>query len=136
MGSIVNNPSQPANILVQDGDSIFIPRQVETVRIIGEVLNPSLVNFDPKYSFNDYISQAGGYTDNARKNKVFVSYANGRVDRSKRFLFFIDRPTIKPGTTINVPPRPAKTGRETSPSERIAIISLISTLLFTVIRLF
>lgn len=136
MVSIMNNPSQPANILVQDGDSILIPRQVETVRIIGEVLNPSLVNFDPRYSFNDYISQAGGYTDNARKNKVFVSYANGRVDRSKRFLFFIDRPTIKPGTTINVPPRLVKQGRETTPSERIAVISLVATLLFTVIRLF
>ncbi|MPR35426.1 hypothetical protein GBK04_19235 [Cytophagaceae bacterium SJW1-29] len=136
MVSILNNPAQPANILVQDGDSILIPRQVETVRIIGEVLNPSLVNYDPAFSFNEYISQAGGYTDNARKNKVFVSYANGRVNRSKRILFFNDRPSIKPGTTINVPPRLAKAGRETSPSERIAIISLISTLIFTAIRLF
>ena len=134
--SILNNPAQPANILVQDGDSVLIPRQVETVRIIGEVLNPSLVNYDPKYSFNDYISQAGGYTDNARKRKVFVSYANGRVDRSKRFLFFIDRPTIKPGTTINVPQRLTKPENTTTPAERIAIISLISTLIFTAIRLF
>jgi polysaccharide export outer membrane protein len=134
--SILNNPAQPANILVQDGDSILIPRQVETVRIIGEVLNPSLVNYDPKYSFNDYISQAGGYTDNARKRKVFVSYANGRVDRNKRFLFFNDRPTIRPGTTINVPLSQPKRENTTSPSERIAILSLISTLIFTVIRLF
>ncbi len=133
--SILKNPAQPANILVQNGDSLLIPRQVETIRIIGEVLNPSLVNYDPKYSFNDYISQAGGYTDNARKNKVFVSYANGRVDRNRRFLFFNDRPAIKPGTTINVPPRLAKRESMTTPSERIALISLISTLIFTVIRL-
>jgi polysaccharide biosynthesis/export protein len=134
--SILSNPNQPANILIQDGDSLIIPRRVETVRIIGEVLNPSLVNYDPKYSFNDYISQAGGYTDNARKHKVFLSYANGRINRTKRFLFFVNHPTIKPGTTINVPQRVAKRENTTTPAERIAIISLISTLIFTAIRLF
>ncbi len=136
MVSILNNPDQPANILVQEGDSIMIPRRVETVRIMGEVLNPSMVNYDPSFSFNDYISQAGGYSDNARKNKAFVSYANGRLDRTDQFLFIPIRPKISPGTTINVPAKLVKTGRETTPGERIAILSLLSTLAITVIRLF
>ena len=136
MASILQNPSLPSNVLVQDGDSLIIPRIVETVRIIGEVLNPSIVNFDPSFRFKDYIAQAGGYTDNARKSKVFVSYPNGRLDRSKRFLFFTNRPEVVPGTTINVPAKPPRVGREMTPGERVAILSLLGTLAVTLIRLF
>ncbi len=136
MVSILNNPDQPANILVQQGDSIVIPRRVETVRIMGEVLNPSIVNYDPSFSFSDYIAQAGGYSDKARKSKAFVAYANGRLDRTDRFFFFPIRPKISPGTTINVPAKLAKTGRETTTGERIAILSLLSTLAITLIRFF
>ncbi|WP_373514107.1 SLBB domain-containing protein [Persicitalea sp.] len=136
MVSILNNPDQPANILVQQGDSIIIPRRNETVRIMGEVLNPSIVNYDPSFSFSDYIAQAGGYSDNARRNKAYVAYANGRLDRTDHFLFFPIRPKISPGTTISVPAKLVKTGRETTPGERIAILSLLSTLAITVIRLF
>ncbi|TDB67832.1 SLBB domain-containing protein [Arundinibacter roseus] len=136
MVSLLRDISSPANILLQEGDSIIIPRKIETVRILGEVLNPSIVNYDPKFSFNDYISQAGGYTDNARKHKAFVAYANGRLDRTKRALFFISRPKITPGTTINVPIKIDKSGRETTPAERVAILSLLGTLALTIIRLF
>ena len=136
MVSILKNPDQPANIVVQEGDSIIIPVRVETVRIMGEVLNPSIVNFDPSYSFSDYIAQAGGYSDHARKNKAYVAYANGRLDRTDHFLFFPIRPKISPGTTISVPAKLAKTGREATTGERIAILSLLSTLAITVIRLF
>ena len=136
MVSILNNPQQPANILVQEGDSIIVPRRVETVRIMGEVLNPSIVNYDPAFSFSDYIAQAGGYSDNARKNKAFVAYANGRLDRTDHFFFFPIRPKITPGTTVSVPAKLVKTGRETTPGERIAILSLLGTLAITVIRLF
>ncbi|MBB5284232.1 protein involved in polysaccharide export with SLBB domain [Rhabdobacter roseus] len=136
MASILQNPALPSNVLVQDGDSLIIPRIVETVRIIGEVLNPSIVNYDPAFRFKDYIAQAGGYTDNARKSKVFVSYANGRLDRTKRFLFFHNRPEVVPGTTVNVPAKPIRVGRETTPGERVAILSLLGTLVITLIRLF
>ena len=136
MVSILNNPDQPANILVQQGDSIMIPRRIETVRIMGEVLNPSMVNYDPSFSFSDYIAQAGGYSDNARKSKAFVAYANGRLDRTDRFLFFPIRPKVTPGTTINVPAKIIKPNRTTTTGERIAILSLLSTLAITVIRLF
>ena len=136
MVSIMSNPNQPANILVQQGDSIVIPQRLETVRIMGEVLNPSIVNYDPAFSFSDYIAQAGGYSDNARKNKAFVAYANGRLDRTDRLFFFPIRPKITPGTTINVPAKLVKPGRETSTGERIAILTLISSLAITVFRLF
>lgn len=136
MSAIVQNPALPANILLQEGDSIYLPQRAETVRIVGEVLNPSIVNYDPDYNFTDYISRAGGYTDDARKNKAFVAYPNGRLKRTEHFLVFNARPDIKPGTTITVPARPERRGQFNSPAERIAIISLISTLIITAVRLF
>jgi len=136
MVSILNNPNQPANILVQEEDSIIIPQRLETVRIMGEVLNPSIVNYDPAFSFSDYIAQAGGYSDTARKSKAFVSYANGRLDRTDSFFFVPIRPKITPGTTINVPAKILKPGRVTSPGERIAILSLLGTLAITLVSIF
>lgn len=136
MSAILENPALPANIFLQEGDSIYVPQRVETVRIIGEVLNPSMVNYDPSYNFSDYISRAGGYTDNARKRKAFVAYPNGRLKRTESFLFFSARPEIKPGTTITVPARPERRGQFSSPGERIAIVSLLTTLIITAVRLF
>ncbi len=136
MSAILENPALPANIFLQEGDSIYVPQREETVRIIGEVLNPSMVNYDPAYSFNDYIARAGGYTDNARKSKAFVAYPNGRLNRTENFLGLNARPDIKPGTTITVPARPERRRQTISAGERIAILSLVTTLALTVIRLF
>ncbi|HEV7349034.1 SLBB domain-containing protein [Telluribacter sp.] len=132
--SIFENPNQTANLLLEAGDSLSIPKITETVRIVGQVLNPSVINYDTKFSFKDYIAQAGGYTDKARKSKIFVSYPNGRVDRSRSFFFITSRPRIVPGSVITIPAKEEKEGRETSPAEKAAIISVLGTLILTITR--
>jgi len=136
LNAIIRAPLQPANLLLQNGDSLSIPRKPETVRIIGGVQNPSIMNFDTELKFNDYISQAGGYGENAWKSKVFVSYPNGRTYRTSRFLFFKSHPKVEPGSTITVPIKTPKPDRQMSTGERIAIISLVTTLALTLIRTF
>jgi polysaccharide export outer membrane protein len=136
ISQILNNPSLSANLLLQDGDNLTIPRKSEIVRIQGGVYNPSLVNFDPKFSFSDYISQAGGFAERVRKNRIYVSYPNGRTHRTKQFMFFRSYPKVEPGSVVTVPVKEPRQERQTTPGERIAIISLITTLTLTLIRLF
>jgi polysaccharide export outer membrane protein len=131
--AILEAPSLPSNLLLQNGDSLRIPTKSETVRIQGSVQNPSIVNFDPGFSFKDYISQAGGYAENAWKSRIYVSYPNGRTFRTKRFLFFTSRPKLEPGSLITVPLKEKKADRQISPGERVAILSLLTTVTITLI---
>ncbi|GAB3897290.1 SLBB domain-containing protein [Spirosoma agri] len=124
--NIINEPGSEENLLLQDRDTLSIPRRSEIVSMQGAVLNPSSVSFKTDYSFDDYLSEAGGFTDNARKNKAYVVYPNGRKDRTHKFLFFTSRPHVEPGSTVIVPFKPLDTNRLT-PGERIGIFSLLAT---------
>jgi polysaccharide export outer membrane protein len=131
--NILNDPGSEENLLLQNGDTLFIPRRSEIVSVQGALLNPSSVSFKADYKFEDYISEAGGYTDNARKSKGYVVYPNGRKDRTHRFLFFSSRPRVEPGSTVIVPFKPLDNGRLSS-TERIGILSLLATVSIALIN--
>ena len=134
--AIIQKPSLSSNLLLQTGDSLLIPTKSETVRIKGGVQNPSIVNFDQHFSFKDYISQAGGYVEDAWKSRIYVSYPNGRTFRTKKFLFFKSYPKIESGSVVTIPVKDPQKERQISPSERIAIISLVTTVSIALISLF
>ena len=50
-----------------DGDTIYVPQKLNTVSVIGEVLNPNTVLYDKRISFSKYINNAGGYKQFALK---------------------------------------------------------------------
>jgi len=128
---ITSQPSLSSNLLLLPGDTLIIPTKSETVRIQGGVQNPSLVNFDKRFSFGEYISQAGGFGEYAWKSRVYVSYPNGRTHRTKKFLFIRSYPRVDPGSIVTVPIKAPKTETKMSTGERIGLFSLISTLVTT-----
>src|SRR5690606_11885076 len=87
-------------LLVLDGDIITVPKELETVKVMGEILNPNNVIYIKGKNLKYYVNQAGGFTDNALKKRVFVQYANGAV-KGKDGGY----PEIKPGAEIVVPKR-------------------------------
>ncbi|GAB3793481.1 SLBB domain-containing protein [Spirosoma humi] len=131
--NLVADPGGEENLLLQDGDSLYIPRRSEIITVQGAVLNPASISYKTDYSFNDYISEAGGFTDNARKSKAYVNYPNGRKDRTHHFLFFTSRPHVEPGSTVVVPFKPIDSNR-LSPAERIGILSLLTTVSIALIN--
>ncbi|QQD15361.1 SLBB domain-containing protein [Sphingobacterium sp. UDSM-2020] len=100
LNKILANPYQHGDLLVLDGDVILVPKELETVKVMGEVLNPNNVVYVKGKSLKYYVNQAGGFTDNALKKRVFVQYANGAV-KGKDGGY----PDIKPGAEIVVPKR-------------------------------
>lgn len=113
------------DLILEPGDELHIPKQLQTVRVEGEVLSPTSIRYDPSRSFSDYLSAAGGVTEQARRNRAYVVYPNGEIDRTKRFLVFRNNPSIEPGATIIVPARPER--REMTPQERISLASSIAS---------
>ncbi|WP_400262035.1 SLBB domain-containing protein [Sphingobacterium sp. SG20118] len=100
LNKILANPYQRGDLLVLDGDIITVPKELETVKVMGEVLNPNNVVYVKGKSLKYYVNQAGGFTDNALKKRVFVQYANGSV-KGKDGGY----PEVKPGAEIVVPKR-------------------------------
>lgn len=102
----IKNPGCKDDIILNDGDRIFIPNKVNTVKISGAVLYSNSVICN-KTKLRPYIAKAGGYSANARK-KPFVIYMNGEVAATRNILFFKKYPKIKPGCEIVVPMKPTK----------------------------
>lgn len=102
---ILKSPGNRYDLLLEDGDVIKVPKQLQTVRVSGEVLNPNNIVYKSGKSFKNYVNGAGGFTANALKGRAYVKYANGSVEGARSFLFFNNYPKIKPGAEILVPKR-------------------------------
>ncbi|MFN3587806.1 MAG: SLBB domain-containing protein [Spirosomataceae bacterium] len=103
IATIVKDESSNNNLVLFEGDSLYIPTKIATVEVKGQVLNPTVVAYSPNYSFGDYISLAGGYTDSASVKKSYVIYGNGLMDKTETFLGIKKYPKPEMGMTVVVP---------------------------------
>jgi protein involved in polysaccharide export with SLBB domain len=130
---IMQNPGSEADLILFEGDILQIPKQLQTVRMVGEVLLPTTTRFISGKSLKDYISKAGGFTENARKTKAYVIYANGDAAQTRSFLGLKNYPSIEPGAEIVVPRKPIR--ERMSAASWIGIASSLATLGILVERL-
>ena len=80
----VKNPGCDADILLREGDRIYVPEYDPIVKISGDVLFPNTVFFEKGKNVNHYVNQAGGYGQRAKKSKTFIVYQNGQVGLKKK----------------------------------------------------
>ena len=97
---IMANPHSAIDPVLQDGDVIVIPQYMTTVSVSGSVRKPNSVVYDPKMKLKDYISEAGGYAERARKSGTFILYPNGHIKELGRNASAKD---IMGGSKIIVP---------------------------------
>ena len=132
---ILKKPLSRNDLIVEDGDIIRVPKELQTVRVTGEVLKPNSIVYVKGRSFKGYVDGAGGYSYNAYKRGAYIVYSNGSVAAAKKFLFFNNYPQIKPGAEIFVPKRAEreKIGIQGIVGISTAIASL-AAILITVLR--
>jgi len=106
--TILDDPQSEFDLFLDDGDTLRIPKQLQTVRVSGEILYPALVRFGESLKFKDYINKAGGFSDRSSKKRPYVVYANGSVKGTKSFLFIKSYPRLSPGAEIFVPAKREK----------------------------
>lgn len=100
----LTQPGSTYDIVMREGDRLFVPATVSTVKIAGEVMFPNTVTYEEGKKVKDYVDQAGGYGNRANKGKTFIVYMNGTVARAK------GNTPIEPGCEIIVPSKPDKKG--------------------------
>ena len=116
------NPGSAHDVVLRDGDELYIPQFQSTVKISGAVTYPNSVTYTNGMSVKSCLSQAGGYNDIARKYPIVI-YMNGKVATTrKRFIFFKHYPKVEPGSEIVVPAK-TQQDRKTSLAEILSITS-------------
>ena len=134
---IIKHPGGKSDFYLEDGDDIFVPRELQTIRVMGEVLFPTYVGYQKGMNLKKYINSAGGFTEQAHKKKVFVLYANGTAKNIKHFLGMQFYPTLQPGARIVVPGKPIRIKNALTPGEMFGILSSLTSslvLIYSVVK--
>ena len=100
------NPGSDYDVVLREGDYLYIPEYISTVKITGEVQYPNTVTYLAGKGPSYYIEQAGGYGKMAKKRRAYVVHMNGTVSRLKRFR----RNKIEPGSQIIIPSKKERKG--------------------------
>lgn len=116
------NPKSDFDLVLREGDVLYIPEYVNTVKISGSVMYPNTVVYQKGKNLKFYINQAGGYGNMAKKKKVYVVYMNGTVSRLK----VRNASAIEPGCEIIVPSKAEK--KHMAMAEILGISSTTATI--------
>jgi len=134
LDKILAKPGTDIDLLLLHGDLINIPKQLQTVKVSGGVLNPIALTYEDHYSLKRYIDRAGGYTPKAKKSKIYVVYPNG-TNASTRGIIFRWVPKVSPGSEIIVPEKPEKKANDNDAVKWISIAGLMSSLAVSMVAL-
>ncbi len=99
---IENNKNSIYNFTLEPSDTIFVPKDPNSVFVLGEVGLPSSVLYKKGAGLNYYVEQAGGYTENSYKGNEIVMLPNGQKWRDSGW-FFLPDDEILSGSIIIVP---------------------------------
>jgi protein involved in polysaccharide export with SLBB domain len=128
---IIKNPGSFYDLVLQDKDEVVIPKVDNKVTIRGGVLRPVTISYYEGLSLSDCISAAGGITENARRNKAYVVYFNGRAKRTRSFGLLRFSPRIEPGSEVVLPEGEKRKDALTGILQYVTILAQIGTSIAT-----
>lgn len=136
LSAAMANPYSAADLLLEEGDLIQIPKTPTTVQAFGAVSLEKKIVYQPGMGVRELISESGGFTEIANKNALYILYPNGTVKTTKKFLFFPrSYPSLMAGAEIYIPEKKRKKALTTG--ELIGVGSSvigIATLVFAIIN--
>lgn len=98
-----------ADIVLEDGDRLFVPKYLDEVSVVGQVYFPQSHQFRTDRAALDYINLSGGTKELAQREHAYVVQANGEVlsvrSRASTWGWLLAPSNVKvtPGSTIYVP---------------------------------
>ncbi len=114
---VVANGGNVADILLQQGDTISIPRRSDSVLLSGEVFVTQAMLHRKGLRARDYIALAGGFSQQAFKSRLVVMHPNGEVTTGKN-------PVVRAGDEIIVMPK--------VPTKNLQLASILADILYKV----
>jgi protein involved in polysaccharide export with SLBB domain len=116
-----------ADVELQDGDEVIIPRATDGAYVVGETASPfATYKVHPGMKVSDMLKLAGGITRNADTWNIRLLKANGRIVDS-----WVMKQPVGPGDTVLVPQR---FRRDTSWQENLQALTPIALILNAIKR--
>lgn len=115
------------DLVLRQGDRLIVPQYNNTVYVNGAVMLPNTIAYRQNAGLSYYINAAGGFSNTARKGKVFVVHPNGTVSRVR------SAKDIEPGSQIVVPERAAR--RSISLAEMLGIGGTLASIAAVIVTL-
>ena len=116
-----------ADVLLEEGDIIKIPKSIQTIQTFGMVNLPKQIVYREGLSFKEAVRASGGFAVNASRRHSYVVYANGEIRTTRNFLFFRSYPSLKTGSEIYIPSRSDK--KKLTTGEAVAVVSGLTSFL-------
>jgi len=121
---VLNKETNLSQVIVEEGDTIYIPKKSSIITIQGEIKIPGAQTYVPGYNIEDYIKSVGGFTDRADKEHILIIKQNGKVITYNSTLFFKKNVIISKGDSILVLGKPN--------SENVQITKDVTQILYQV----
>jgi len=104
----LENPGGHDDLILKDGDQIFVPLNPGSIQVVGAVKNPSILQYKEGKKIDYYIKICGGYTKDADRKNIVAYLPNNIAYKKEKFLFLSFNPSLLPGSKIEVPFRGEK----------------------------
>jgi protein involved in polysaccharide export with SLBB domain len=95
------NGNKNEEVILYQGDRINVPEKKNYITLLGQVINPGNIEFNPNLTIDDYINLAGGFGWRALENDVIVIKA-----LTGEWIDAGDVQLLEPGDTIWIPEDP------------------------------
>jgi polysaccharide biosynthesis/export protein len=101
---VMRDPRFVDNLLLADGDSIYMPVYSNVVSVAGAVNSPVAVSYVHGANLDFYIRAAGGGNAKSDPQRAYVTQPNGKLEsRNTHLHFFHSTPKPEAGSTVYVP---------------------------------
>ena len=115
---------QKEDILLKDGDQVFVPKKSLVIKVSGNVISPGLLTYEPGKDYSYYIERAGGYAWRASTGSVkLIKGTTGEWRKPSG--------VIEPGDIIWVPEKPERHAWNTF-KDILAVVSSAATIYLVV----
>lgn len=92
------NNDRSEDLVLNKGDQVFVPEKKDYITLVGQIVHPGNITFDPALKVEDYIRLSGGYSWRAVENDIRV------IKASTHEWFEADEvKQLEPGDIIWVP---------------------------------
>ncbi len=108
------------DILLKDGDRIFVPKRRLVVKVSGNIINPGFLTYEQGKGHLYYIKKAGGFSWRADKGKI-------RLIKGMTGEWVKPNGMVEPGDVIWVPEKPERNYWNTF-RDVVAVLSSIATI--------
>lgn len=119
------------DIVLEQGDSIHVPKTPTGVTVIGMVASSGTIHWIKGKNVKYYVERAGGYTRNADKSSIRLVRANGKVEKVSSGFG-----RVEPGDVIIIPQRIKRQTDVFSIIEQtVSILGGMATTIYILLRL-